>query len=113
SPECLKKRTQQFANDRQREHDRASEQRDRDFERGVEFERPHSQFRRCGNRGPEREASHEAGKNQRRRPNRIAKRQTAQSQPERLKNQRADSRKKKKNRKNRQSHEPSVILNGV
>ena len=89
-PKRLEKWTQQFADDRQRENDRAAEDRDRDFERGVNFQRTRSKFRRRCNRCPERETGHETGKNQRRRPDRIAERQPAQPQPERLKNQRAD-----------------------
>src|SRR2546423_9787152 len=103
-PERLKNRTQQFANDRQCENDRAAEDRDRDFERGVKLQRTRSKFRRSSDRGAEREAGHKTRKDQRRRPNRIPKCEAAQSQPERLKNERADSGNKKNNRKNRQSH---------
>ena len=44
-PERLEKRTQQFANDRQRENDRAPKERDRNFKSGVKFERASPQFR--------------------------------------------------------------------
>src|SRR2546423_140233 len=96
-PKRLKKRTQQFAENRQRKDDRATEDRDGDFQRGVKFQRTRSKFCRRRDRGPEREAGHETGENQRRRPDRIAKREPAQPQPERLKNQRTDPGKKKNN----------------
>src|SRR6266545_274571 len=114
-PERLKKWTQQFADDRQRENNRATEHCDRDFERGVEFQRSSAKFRRRRDRGSEREAGHETGKDQRRRPDRIAKREPAQPQPERFENQRADSGKKKNNRKNRESHggDNSALARGV
>src|SRR2546423_1814093 len=104
-PKRLKKWTQQFAEDREGENDRATEHCDRDFKRGIKFQWSNSlKFCRSGNRGPERETGHETGQNQRRRPERITKREAAQPQPKRFKNQRADSRKKENNRKNRQSH---------
>src|SRR6266480_4707479 len=58
---------------------------------------------------------HEAGKNQRRCPNGIAERESAQSQPERFKNQRTDSGKEKNSGKNRESHggDNSVLADGV
>src|SRR5437868_11057602 len=99
-PERLKQRAQQFAEDRQCKNDGATEDCDRDFERGIKFERPCPKFCRSGDRSPERETGHETGENQRRRPERITKREAAQPQPKRFKNQRADSRKKENNRKN-------------
>src|SRR5439155_12653888 len=103
-PERLEQRTQQCADDRQRKNDRATEDRDREFKRRVQLQRTCPQFRRRRDRGPERESGHEAGKNQRRRPDRITEGEAAQSQPERFKDQRANSGKEKNNRKNCESH---------
>src|SRR5439155_13668772 len=111
-PERLEQRTQQCADDRQRKNDRATEDRDREFKRRVQLQRTCPQFRRRRDRGPERETGHEAGKDQRRRPDRITEGEAAQPQPERFKNQRADSRKKKNNRKNRESHGSDNTVTG-
>ena len=103
-PKRLKKRTQQFAEDWQRKNDRATEDRDRDFERGVKFQGPRSEFCRSSDRGSEREAGHKAGKDQRRGPDRVSERQSAQPQPQSFKNERADSRKEGDAGENRYTH---------
>jgi len=42
SPERLKERAQQFADNRQGKYDRATKERDRKFKRRVQFERTNS-----------------------------------------------------------------------
>jgi hypothetical protein len=103
----LKNRPQPFSEQRNSQHERATEHCHGQFQACVkaQWSCP-AERQRCRNCASKGEARHETRKNQRRGPDRIAKRQAAQSEPKSLKKERARAGKKKNDRDYSDAHEP-------
>ncbi len=108
-PERLKNRTHPLSEQRKPKHKRAAENRHGQFQPRINAQRsPPLQGPRCSNSTSEREPRHEAGQNQCSSPNRIAESQSAQPEPESLKEKRAASGEKKNDRDNGGAHRSNV-----
>jgi len=101
-PQCLPHGSHPVAKHWKAKNNRAPKNRDQPLQYSVEIKRPPSpNAQGRGERISQRQTRHETGEDQRRRPDRVAKCQAAQPQPERFEYERTNSREKENTAENR------------